>query len=496
MKTELTRILDKDEIEQIHGATLNLLSEYGVKVESEDAITIFKQNGAEIDYDNQIVKIPEELIIEMIKKVPNSFKIHGPDGNFNFELNTKNTTYATIGTPTKMYDYEKKKTRRSKLKDFIDHLRIVDVCENISCSHVDVWANDVPLVALHAHCILHWYKNTRKPFGSGTYLRLPSQDMMDMTSLIVGGEKNLIENPRLVGFFNPTSPLSLPKMLLNGLFVWAKYKQPVIVAPEALAGATAPVTLAGLLVQANAEVLSTAVLMQLIESGSPLFYGTVSTAIDMKTGNICLGSVETGLVTAAVSQLGNFYNIPTRGPGLMTESKLLDFQNGFERALTLLMAAQSGINYITCAGTMESTTVESLELLLLDDELCGIIQRSLEGIKVNEETIALDLIKEVGIGGNYLGKKHTIQNLNKELFIPKYFDRNKRSKWKKLGSKSIIDIVQEKVVDVLDNYMMPETDKNIENQLEKMVKKIEKRTIDFYKSEEGVSEDSTGLINE
>jgi trimethylamine--corrinoid protein Co-methyltransferase len=321
--------------------------------------------------------------------------------------------------------------------------------------------------------------------------------MIDMMSIIVGGDSELIKNPRLVGFMNPTSPLHLPKIMTNGFKIFNKYKQPVIIAPEALAGTSAPVTLAGLLTQTNAEILASVILSQLNNPGAPVFFATVSHVTDMRSGNDALGGVETGLITAGIAQLARFYNIPSRGPGGVTDSKCFDLQNGFERYQTLMLAAQAGINYITCAGTYEATLLEALELLVLDDELAGMVLRALEGITVNEDTIGLEVIKKIATstkkGVTFLGEKHTREYMRKELYIPKLVNRYRRSTWRKKGSKDIITVATEKVEEILRNFTEYELPADIDAQLKALIKKVDERTFDFYKKAEGITADSVTL---
>jgi len=498
MKLKRIEVLSNDEIQTIHSATVELLSKVGIKVDSPSARTLFKDYGAEINDNDLFIKIPESLIKEKLKQVPDSFKLHGPDGKFNFEVNTTSTQFATIGTPVKIYDPSKKSgVRKTILTDTIKQIRIVDSLKNINCSHIDVWPNDVNYLSIHAHCIYQWVHNTRKPYGLGCLGRLASQDMMNMASIIVGSEEELIKNARFVGFMNPTSPLHLPQIMTNGLEIFTKYKQPTIIAPEALAGSTAPVALAGLLTQINAEIIGGIILSQLFNSGAPVFFGTVSTITDMKSGNPALGSIETGLITAAVAQLARLYNIPSRGPGGITDSKVLDVQCGFERLQTLLVAAQAGVNYITCAGTYEETLVEALELLVIDDELADIAKRLIEGINVNEETIALDVIEKVASsskkGVNYLSEAHTRKFMRKELYIPMLIDRNRRSTWRKKGSKDIIGRAKDKVEQILQSFNPPDVDKEIENKLLDYIKEVESRTLEDYKKAEGISTGSVSL---
>ncbi|MFW9938230.1 MAG: trimethylamine methyltransferase family protein, partial [Candidatus Thorarchaeota archaeon] len=235
------KVLENDEIQIVHNNTLDLLEKVGVKIESDEAKNLLKKNGAIAEKDNDFVKFPESLIKEQLKKVPDSFKLWGTDGSFSFEVDTKNTQFATVGTPIKIYDPSSKKgIRKTVLEDTIKQIRIVDSLKNIMCSHVDVWPNDVPYLETHYHAIKAWAENSYKPYGLGCYGRVASEDMMHLTSLIAGGEDELKTKPRLIGFFNPTSPLMLTKILLNGLFVFAKYNQPTIIAPAASAGATAP----------------------------------------------------------------------------------------------------------------------------------------------------------------------------------------------------------------------------------------------------------------
>jgi trimethylamine--corrinoid protein Co-methyltransferase len=315
--------------------------------------------------------------------------------------------------------------------------------------------------------------------------------------MIVGGEEELIKKPRLVGFMNPTSPLHLPIIMTNGFSVFTKYKQPTIIAPEALAGASAPVTLAGLLVQTNAEILGSIVLSQIYNPGAPIFYGTVSHITDMRTGNSAMGSPEMGLITAGIAQLARYYNIPSRGPGAGTDSKVLDMQNGFERLQTLMLAAQAGVNYITCAGTYEATLVEALELLVIDDELVGMVKRAIEGVKVNDDTIGLDIIRKVATsekkGVNFLGERHTRDHMKSELYFPKLVDRNRRNTWFKKGAKNIITKAREKVDQILQAHIPNELSKDLERELQEFIKIVESRTFDDYKKAEGLTESKITL---
>jgi len=187
MKLEKIKVLSNDEIQTIHSASMELLSSVGIKVDAKDARDLFENRGAEVDNATNFVKIPESLIKEQLKTVPNSFKLYGPDGSFNFEVNTISTKFATIGTPVKLYDSSHpKELRKVIFKDNIKQIRIVDSLEHIMCSHVDIWPSDIPYLELHCHCIREWARHSFKPYGLGCLGKVASQDMMNLLMIIVG----------------------------------------------------------------------------------------------------------------------------------------------------------------------------------------------------------------------------------------------------------------------------------------------------------------------
>lgn len=501
MKMSRLKVLSKGEVEQIHNSSVELLERIGIRVLSEEAKDLLVENGANLETrnNNEFVRIPENLIKESLKTVPDRFKLWGPDASFNFEVSTETTQFATVGTPVKIFDPSKKKgVRKTVLTDNIKQIRIVDSLKNIMASHVDIWPTDIPYTEVHCHAMKAWATHSKKPYGLGCLGKLASQDMMNIASTIVGGEEELIKRPRLIGFMNPTSPLMLTKIMLNGMFVFAKYKQPLILAPAASAGSTAPVTLAGLLVQTNMEVLASVVLSQLMNPGTPVFYSTMNAPMDPSTGNVAWGSIETGLITAGAAQLARYYNIPSRGPGAVTESKCFDIQNGFERMMTLYTAAQAGINYITCAGTYESSLAEALELLVIDDELIEILKRGLEGVNVDENSLAVEEIEKIaGTGDNFLGKKHSVKNIRKELIVPKLVDRERRGKWYRAGAKNMIQRAAERVQQILESQVGPGLSPEVESKLDEYTLKVAQRSMDDYEKAEGIekSDSSAGLSN-
>jgi trimethylamine--corrinoid protein Co-methyltransferase len=273
-------------------------------------------------------------------------------------------------------------------------------------------------------------------------------------------------------------------MQLEGLLICAEYGQPLAMSPEGIAGATAPATLAGLLVQENANILAHITLAQIYRPGTPVLYGTVSTIANMRLGTVALGSVETGLITAGAAQMARFYGLPCRSVGAVTESKLEDYQAGFERTATLLPAVLAGVDFITCAGTLDSSMLESDALLVLDDEICGALLRMARGVEVNATTMAMDAIRKVGFTGNFLTERHTVENYRKEHFIPRLLPREPYETWVKAGSKTALESAREKAHQILAAHRPIDLDPGIEAQLQDFRQQVSERPIEaFYQHE-------------
>ena len=309
MKLSSCKVLSKEEIERIHNITLELLEDTGIRIESKEARNFLLQEGAILeDNSSEIVKFPAWLVKNQLKNVPEEFSLWGPDSSYKMTINTETTHFGTFGAAVNVFDPLKRKLiRKSVLQDSIDHLRVVNELDNIDCSHMDVWPSDVPFTELHCHTIREWAQHSYKPYGMSCFGRVASQDMINLVSIITGGIEEATQKPRLIGVFNPRSPLFLEKINLNGLFIFAKNNQPLLISAAASAGSTAPVTLAGTLVQANMEVLSTIVITQLINPGTPVLYGSTNTIMDPSTGNIAYGSIEMSLLTIGAAQLAQFY---------------------------------------------------------------------------------------------------------------------------------------------------------------------------------------------
>jgi trimethylamine--corrinoid protein Co-methyltransferase len=480
MKPAYFEPLSAAEVQQIDAASMDILESVGLKVGLKKARDAFGEADAHVDEAAHSVRIPEKLVRWAVEQAPSQFTLYGADPEFCLELGTDQVYFAGLGTPTNIIDTETGELRPTTLEDLRNHLRLIDALPNISNSQMDIWPNDVPMTTIHAEGILAWAQNCHKSYGLGCYAQMPSEDMMKMMAIAVGGKEEVQQRPRFFGICSVGSPLQMLKMQLEGLFHFAEYRQPMAMAPEAMAGSTAPVTLAGLLTQQNAEILAHITLAQIVSPGTPVLYATVSTITDMAAGNVALGSIETGLITAGAAQLARHYGLPCRGVGATTEAKSLDLQCMLERVATLMPAVLAGVHFITCAGTLESSTVESDPLLVLDDEIASMLLRLARGIEVNESTLALDLIKQVGWEGNYLAERHTAQNFRREHFLPKLLPRDVRQTWEQKGAKTTLDLARERVRAILAKHEPRQLEPTVERELQAYVAMVRERTMEDY----------------
>jgi trimethylamine--corrinoid protein Co-methyltransferase len=489
MKTSRFEVFSQAEVERIHAASMEILAEVGVKVTYKPARELFREAGAELDEATQAVKIPEKLVRWATEQAPKQFSLYGNDPQFRYDIGTdqKVPLFAGLGTPTRIIDLESGAIRPCTLADTIDHLVLIDACENIHNSQMDVWPDDILMTTIHAEAIWAWAHHSRKTYGMGCYGYLPTWDMMRMMSIAVGGKAELKQRPRFMAICSVVSPLQMDQAQAEGLLICAEYGQPLAISPEAIAGMTAPVTLAGLIAQENAGILAHITLAQIFRPGTPVLYGTVSTVANMRNGTVALGSVETGLITAGSAQMARYYGLPCRSVGGATESKREDLQAGAERMGTLLPAVLAGVNYITCAGTLDSTMLESHALLLLDDELCGAAARMARGIEVSDDSLALDLIKGTGFSGNYLSKNHTTKNFRRELYMPKLLPREPSEAWEKSGSRLAIDLARERAREILAKHQPYPLDLAVERELDAFRQVIKTRPLEefyLYETEE------------
>jgi trimethylamine--corrinoid protein Co-methyltransferase len=475
------RVLSDDQIQTIHQTALSLLQKIGVVVKEPRALDFFKKAGASIDKENELVRIPPDIVEAALKMAPSHFTVHARVAKNTVEVDDNRLYIEPMIGRLNIADLDTGERRRTNLSDVANLIRVCDAMEHYHLLHsgaIMPSIEGVPLHASHAFGYLSSIRNTGKVVKGSARGRATAEDCIRMAAAVAGGEDALRQRPNVFTTVNPVTPFQHDRGQTEGLIEYASYGLPIDITSEPQAGATAPVTLAGLLAQQTADIISGITLAQLVNPGTPVWYGTCGTIMDMRVGQIALGAVEAGLINAASAQIASFYGIPCRGTGASTESKLLDIQAGYEKAITLFMAALGGVNCLFYPGVLDHALTVSLESLVIDNEICGMAYRALRGIDVNTDTLAVSVIESVGPGGNYLGQRHTMDFLLREQFIPKFSDRQSREQWlKRAEGKSGRERAKDEVQRLLDEHEPPPLDSSIEAELERIVREVEGRQL-------------------
>jgi len=464
----------RTELSRIHGATVRVLERAGVRVLEPEAERLLLTAGARGDADTHIVRIPESVLKELLLWAPSRFKLFGRSGRREMSFGEGNVYMSSMGTAVQIEDPDGS-VRPPTLKDVETFYRLVDALPHLDHASWVVWPRDVPDELAHVYEVLWGFKHGTKSVDGYNWGHRKAMDTIEIGAIVAGGLEELEKRPLLLGFANPVSPLTLAKETTEGLLVFARHMQPCTLPPECMSGGTAPVTVAGTIVQQNAEVLASVAVAQCARRGSPVFYGSVSTVMDMRTGSVALGAPEAGLIALGAAQLARYYGIPSRGTGGNTEALVEDFQAGVESATTLLAAALAGFDFIyDAAGSLESSLTASYAKLILDHDVCGAVKRIITGIDTSEDALAEVVIESAGPKGMYLGHSHTLDHFRHEHFAPDVFVRETRAALGSTG-RSLRETAHARAMKIVRDHVVDPLDASVEAKLNAFLKNAAKR---------------------
>lgn len=460
--------LTTEQIGKIHLASLEILNTVGVKVKSERALDLLKEGGAEVDFGDQVARIPSALVEEAVRKAPSSFTLYGRRREYDMKMEDDRVYFGAGGTAIYVIDLDGNR-RLATDKDLADTTRLVDALPNVDFTAGLVNPHEIDQDILYPSMWVTLLNSTEKNVLHGIRGAEMTRDIAEMGSLIAGGEQDFRKRPFITCCCNVVSPLQHEKLMIESAIESAIQGIPTTMSPETQSGATGPATLAGTIALFNAEVLSGITIVQLARPGAPILYGCVASVMDMKSCNYAAGAIELGLLSAAATQMAHHYHVPVYATGGMSDSKVSDIQSGYERAMQMIIVALTGANYLhDAAGLLEHSLTFSYEQLVVDDEIIAMVSRVLEGIRVDETTIALDLIKKVGFH-NYIAERHTAENFQKEHYLPRLSDRSAWDKWHKKGAKSLNLVAREKAKELLRTHFPEPIDKETNARLAKIV---------------------------
>ena len=468
------RVLSDDQIKGIVRAAMGILERVGVQVNDEEMVMLLKKGGARTEGET-LAKIPSAMVQRALQSAPHRIVLANRDGQRNLVLEKNRIYFGTGSDCPNVIDPYTDERRPCLFDDVLRASKVTDALDHIDFFMSLGLVSDVPRLTYDRHQFLAMAMGTKKPLVITCVDRNGLSDQYEMACLIVGGEKRFQASPYFAVYAEPSSPLTHSKEAVERLTFAAERGIPIVYTPGISGGATAPVTMAGNLAQGLAETLSGLVISQLKSQGAPFIMGGVHTIMDMRTGIFCYGAPELFLLSACMTDISKELNLPMFSTAGCGDAKVLDEQAASEASLSLLMAGLSGASLIHDVGYLESGLLGSLDMLVLSDEVISMVKRILRGIIVNEETLALDVIADVGPGGHFIGKEHTRRHLRAEHWLPKLMDRTNRDAWEKSDAKTMGRRVREKVIDILEGYEPPALDEHLLGELKTIVALADER---------------------
>jgi len=452
-------------LDTIHAYSLELLRDTGIKFPSEKALGIFKKHGFRTDDD--MVFFKEKDIQKAMETAPSAFTIKARDPEKNIRIGDNNYVMAPGYGPPFIIEPSGEK-RDAIMADVQKFCKLVQTSKVLDFnSSIVVQPNDVPSATAHLDILLATMLLTDKPIMGSSVSEAAAIDSLNLAKMIWDN----MEEPVMISLVDSLSPLQYAAEMVDAILIFAEAGQPLIIHSACTLGTTGPITIAGSLVISNATTLAGICLAQLINPGTPIVYGLGGSPTEMRTGGYMNGSPEDAKHTAIATAMGQYYNIPCRSQGALTESFCPDYQAGMESAMMLTTAALSGVHLsLHACGTYGSMIAMSYEKFIADEDLCGALKKLMKPVEFTDDAYAMDLIKELGTSGNYLMENHTVVRCRDEFFIPDLSIRATHDKWLEMKPRDIIQRAGKLLENRLAAYEKPQIDLKLEKDLIQYVK--------------------------
>jgi len=463
--------LSEDEVEQIHRASLRILKETGVKVHSEKVRRLLSENGAELNGD--IVKIPSALVNEAIEKTPKEMTLCARDADCDLKLPSKDFRFlATSGfSPFITTNLETGERRQSTSSDLKDIAIAGDYLDTVDYFWPSVLPNDLPppLQELHATAIA--LRNNRKHIQCSCVTEKTARWQIRLASAIVGGTEELRKRPIFSTINCPVAPLAFEKDSAEAMVMLAKAGIPTVPMTMVLGAATAPATLAGTLVVGNAEELASLVIVECANPGAPMIYTSEAAPANMKTGEINYAAPQYLLLSAGSAQMARFYRLPSLAADIWLEGAPFEPLSLERNVLKAAMCLMCGSDISPSLGCRDLALSVSLEQIILDAEACELARAYLRRFEIDDDTLAIDVIHEVGPGGHFLDKKHTLEHFRREIWsrgLSDTFILDPTAKG------SFLERAKAKVKEILAEHTAPPLNEDVHREMEQILRDAEK----------------------
>lgn len=423
--------LSDSDVNRIADAAFDVLEQSGLAVYSPTGFEAFRAAGACVDDETRIVKLSRSLVEDAVASNPSSVTLFARDDAHHVVLEGNRVAYGTGGTALYVIDPDTQERRPSTNADIRLNARLVDELDHVHVFTINVFPNELKNNdAIDANRFFHAFDCTTKHVMGGVYSMKGCHEVVAMAERIAGSAEALRERPFVSFITLIISPFKIDDRYGEMTCYFAERGLPVVVPTEPICGTTSPITLAGNLLAHIAETLGGIALVQSVRRGAPGICGSVGSACDLRTMDHLGGCIERAMINAAVAQLAQHFGLPLYSTAGTSDAKRVGVQAAYESAMSNLLVAMSGANYIhDAAGLMEADLTVSYEKLVMDNEILGMCDRVLQGIEVTDDKLALDLLLEKKPGEDYLAAEHTVRHMRDEFFVPKLANRQKRERW-------------------------------------------------------------------
>jgi trimethylamine--corrinoid protein Co-methyltransferase len=456
-------LLTQEQVDRVHDASLEILQEAGLKVRYEPARALFAKHGCHVDSETNIVKLPREIVEKYRQMAPPKFTFGARDPKFDKTIPDDSPVIVTASSAPNIIDPVTGKERRAESDDIARIAHLINELSAYDMFSISTLAEDAPKDQFTVSRLYPALKYCLKPIRTTTTDHKDTLATMEMAYIVAGGKDAYKEHPFLTHHYCPTvSPLSMDNLSTENVMYFAGEGLPVYPTIVPNAGLTSPMSMAGTLVQGNAEYLATVALMQMVKEGTPTIYATLATVADMRSGAYTSGAIECGMLHMAFAQIARFYHVPCGGYIGLTNSKLNDAQSGYETGMSGMGGIVSGMDMFNIGGLIDALTTFDFAKTVIDDEVAQMLKRVKRGISFKDDDLAVDLIKQIGPGGSYIVAKHTISRMKTEAVMTKIADRDARTIWEKKGALDTQARALNKVKEIMANntasLLSPEVD--------------------------------------
>lgn len=430
-------VISEDQIEAIHDASLRILEEIGMDFLNDEALDIWREAGADVEPGTRRVRFDRNLILELISTVPNHFRLHARNPENNLEMGGAHINFFTVGSAPNSSDLEGGR-RTGRFDDFCNFLRLTQFFNIVHAfGGYPVEPVDLSPQTRHLDCLQAFVEYSDKVFYVYSLGRGRILDGLEVVRIARGiTREQLALEPSVFSVVNTSSPLRLDGPMIEGLVEMARMGQVIVATPFTLAGAMAPASLAGALAQQNAEALATIAMTQAVKPGAPAMYGGFTSNVDMRSGSPAFGTPEYARTALAGGQLARRYGFPYRSSNA-NAATTVDAQAAWESEMSLWGAVMGHTNLVLHAfGWMEGGLVASFEKFIVDVELCQMMAEFLIPLKVDEDELAIEAIRQVGPGGHFFGATHTLERYETAFYAPLVADWRNFESWEEAGSET------------------------------------------------------------